>query len=575
MAEGTGLENRHTRKGIESSNLSLSVQHRGAMPAAAAILYQGSMLSTLSLVESRARELDGLKQAVIATDAEGHVIFWNDEAQRLYGWSSEEALHRSITELTPTPLSRDEAARILDTLRRGRHWSGAFPVTRKDGSNFVAHVVDAPVRDDDGEIVGIIGISSDVSPIVRLQHLARDLSAALTPTAVARVALDAALELSGAAAGSFMITNREGSALEALESRGYSAEIMERFRTIPVDATVPIAIAARALEPLFVSSPAEWTERFPEIADAIDPRTRSWIALPLKIGARGVGAMGLSVRIERTFSEDERAMLVAVSQHAAVAVERALLFEAERVAREAAESAQRRAEEATRVKSAFLATMSHELRTPLGAIIGYHDLLSEGILGPLNEAQTSHLRRLRNSATHLLSVIDEILTYSRLEAEREVVHADRIALGKLVESVNEIVMPIAREKGLDCVAEVHDPRVELTTDVQKLKQILVNLAGNAVKYTERGQVKLAYTVSGGKLTASVSDTGIGIAPEHLAHVFDPFWQVDTGKRRRQSGSGLGLSVSRSLAILLGGELRAESVVGSGSVFTLRIPVGVG
>jgi PAS domain S-box-containing protein len=534
-------------------------------------LYPGPMQSTLSLVESRARELDGLKQAVIATDAEGQIIYWNDEARRLYGWSSEEALHRPVTEVTPTPLSRAEAARILETLRLGKHWSGAFPVTRKDGSNFVAHVVDAPVRDDEGEIVGIIGISSDVSPIVRLQHLARDLSAALTPTAVARVALDAALEFSGAAAGSFMITNREGTALEALDTRGYSAEVMERYHSIPADAAMPIAIAARALEPLFVGSAAEWMERFPAVAGVIDPRTRSWIALPLRIGPRSVGAIGLSVRIERAFTEDDRGLLVAVSQHAAVAVERALLFDAERLAREEAEVAQRRAEDATRVKSAFLATMSHELRTPLGAIIGYSDLMADEILGPVNDAQRQHLKRLRNSATHLLSLIDEVLTYSRLEAEREVVHPERGQLGKLVESVNEIVMPLARAKGLDCSVEVADPGVELVTDLRKLKQILVNLAGNAVKYTERGQVKLTYAVSGGTLTASVSDTGIGISPEHLAHVFDPFWQADVGKRQRQTGSGLGLSVSRSLATLLGGELRARSEPGQGSVFTLEVP----
>ena len=531
------------------------------------------MPSTSSVVETRARELDGLRQAVIATDAEGRVIYWNDDARKLYGWTSAEALRRPINELTPTPLSRDEARRIFDTLRRGHHWSGAFPVTRKDGTKFVAHVVDSPVRDEQGEIIGVIGISTDVSPIVRLQYLARDLSAAPTPNAVARVALDAALELSGASSGTFFLANREREMLEILESSGYPVDVVERFRSVRMDANMPVTIAARSAQPMFVCSREEWKERFPQIADVTDPATRTWIALPLKIGERSIGAIGLSVRIERTFTEDDRGLLVAVSQHAAVAVERAQLFAAEQAARAEAEAARERAEDAMRVKSDFLATMSHELRTPLGAIIGYNDLLADGILGPINDVQKQHLARLRNSATHLLGVIDEILTHSRLEAAREVVNAERGQLSGLVESLTEIVMPLARAKGLECRLE-HAHDVELRTDLRKLKQILVNLAGNAVKYTERGTVSVAFRVEGEELIATVSDTGIGIAPDDLDHIFDPFWQADTGKRRLQSGSGLGLSVSLSLARLLGGDIRAQSEPGRGSVFTLRVPTNV-
>ena len=530
------------------------------------------MLSTQSLVETRARELDVLNQAVIATDATGQVLYWNDAARRLYGWESAEAIGRQIVDLTPSLQSRDDAVRIMAALARGKHWSGEFPVTRKDGSTFVAHVIDAPVHDELGQLVGIIGISSDLTPIMRLQTLARDLSGASTPVAVAKVALDAAMEVSGAAAGWVMTLNTERTCLERLYSHGYPDDVVQRFNIVPLDAPFPITMAVNTGEPVFVTSLDEWRERFPATADVTDKSTRGWIALPLRIGDRIAGAMGLSVRIEREFTDQDRNLLIALSQHAAVAVDRARLFEMEQTARREAEAARAKAEEANRVKSSFLANMSHELRTPLGAIIGYHDLIADEILGPLNDVQQQHLKRLRNSATHLLSVIDEILSFSRLEAAREVVHTERGRLGSLLDGVIEIVGPLASAKQLELSVDCAEPNLVIDSDIQKLRQILVNLAGNAVKYTERGSVRLLCAASRDRLRIAVSDTGVGIAPDHLEFVFDPFWQVQEARSRKSGGTGLGLSVSRSLARLLGGEITVASEVGKGSTFALEVPL---
>lgn len=531
------------------------------------------VLSTLSLVETRGRELDVLNQAVIATDAAGNVVYWNDVAQRLYGWSSAEAVGRHITDLTPTTQSREDAQRIMDALRAGRHWSGEFPVRRKDGSSFVAHVVDAPIHDEDGVLVGIVGLSSDISPVLRLQRLARDLSAAASPEEVAKASLDACLDVCGGAAGWFMTLEPDHEYLSTLYSVGYPEEIVARFHTVPLDAPFPIALAARSREPLFVTSPEEWRERFPAVAAFADARTRAWVALPLEVGDRVVGAIGISVRVERTFDSAERNLLVTMARHAGVALERALLYSREQDARRAAEAARSRAEAANKAKSVFLGNISHELRTPLGAIIGYHDLLADGVFGPLNGDQREHLQRLRNSATHLLSVIDGLLEFSRIEAGREVVRSERAQVGHVMQSVAEIVAPLARAKGLDFTVTCEAPDTELNTDTQKVKQIVVNLAGNAVKYTEAGSVAVRCSVEAGKFRVSVSDTGLGIAREHLESVFEPFWQVQERRARRSGGTGLGLSVSRSLASMLGGSLSVESEVGKGSTFTLEVPVG--
>ena len=525
-----------------------------------------------SLVETRARELDVLSRAVIGTDAAGNVLYWNDAARDLYGWTSAEAVGRRITELTPTTQSREAASEIIEMLRRGHYWSGEFPVTRKDGATFVAHVIDAPVHDDAGQFVGIVGLSSDASPIVMLQRLARDLSAAAEPAEVARAALRSSMEAVAAAAGMFTVLEPDGRTLRTVGSLGYANEVIERFRSIPLDAPLPISIAVTTGEAIFVTSREEWKSRFPAVADISDPRTRAWVALPLSVGTRVVGAVGLSVRFPREFSAADRATLLAISQHAAVAVERALLFQAERAAREEAEQARAKAEEANRAKSAFLATMSHELRTPLGAIIGYHDLLAAEILGPINDEQRRHLERLRRSATHLLSLIDEVLTFSRLEAAREEVHPERCLLGQLVEEVSDIIRPLADAKGLAFECTVPNPAAELNSDAQKIRQILVNLAGNAVKYTSRGSVKIEYDVANGVMTAAVTDTGVGIRADHLGLVFDPFWQVESTRSRSSGGTGLGLSVARKLARLLGGDIEVRSTPGEGSTFTLRLPV---
>ena len=533
------------------------------------------MQSTDSLVDVRARELDVLSQAVIGTDAEGRVVYWNDVAERLYGWTSAEACGRSITDLTPTTLSRGDAERIMESLRAGHYWSGEFPVRRRDGRTFLAHVVDVPVHDDVGNLVGMVGISSDISPIIRLERLALDLSAAATPDAVARVCLEACLDMSAGAAGTFMVLEPDQQCFVTLHSAGYAPEVVARFHSIPLDSPLPVAVAARMREAMFVTSAQEWTSRFPAVAPFSDARTKTWIALPLDVGGRVIGAIAISVRVERPFEPADRELMIAMARVGAVALDRALLFAREQEARRIAETAQSRAEEATRVKSAFLANMSHELRTPLGAIIGYHDLIAAEIFGPLTHDQRTHLQRLRNSATHLLSVINDLLDYSRIEAGREVVRSERATLGQVVQSVSDIVAPLARAKNLELSVRCDPPGAPLQTDTQKLKQIIVNLAGNAVKYTQKGTVRIDCAVDSGTLRVVVADTGVGIAPDHLDHIFEPFWQADDGRTGSTGGTGLGLSVSRSLTALLGGTLRVESEVGRGSTFVLELPVDLG
>jgi signal transduction histidine kinase/CHASE3 domain sensor protein len=230
------------------------------------------------------------------------------------------------------------------------------------------------------------------------------------------------------------------------------------------------------------------------------------------------------------------------------------------------------AEAASRAKSEFLAVMSHELRTPLSAIIGYEELLFDGITGPVNENQRTQLGRIKASAAHLLSLIDEVLTLSRVEAGREVTHLERISVFGALHDALALALPLASDKGLTLEVVRAPKDVEVWADETKLRQILLNLLTNAIKFTDAGSVTLESHEFDDRVEIVVRDTGIGIAAKDHDRIFDTFWQVEQKSTRKVGGTGLGLSVSRRLARLMHGELTVTSALGGGSIFTLRLPV---
>ena len=234
-----------------------------------------------------------------------------------------------------------------------------------------------------------------------------------------------------------------------------------------------------------------------------------------------------------------------------------------------------RAEAANEAKSAFLATMSHELRTPLTAILGYEELLADGVSGPVTEVQRKYLSRIKLGAQHLLTLIDGILTLSRLDAGQEVVRCDPVSVDRLLDEGATLIAPLAAAKQIEFTVRRPVPAFTIDTDHTKVRQILVNLLGNAVKFTDHGGVVLGAHVDGDFVVFTVRDSGIGISMEHQECIFDSFWQVRQTTTRTAGGSGLGLSVSRRLARLLGGDITVVSSEGVGSTFTVRLPLHAG
>jgi signal transduction histidine kinase len=238
-----------------------------------------------------------------------------------------------------------------------------------------------------------------------------------------------------------------------------------------------------------------------------------------------------------------------------------------------AEQARLEAESANRSKSEFLAVMSHELRTPLNAIGGYAQLLELGIRGPITEPQRADLERIMKSQSYLLSLINDVLNFAKIESGHLNVEPTDVKLAEVVEGMRDFVQPQLRQRGLSFSLERCDEALLVRADREKVQQILLNLLSNALKFTPSGgriTLRCAGADDGGA-TVTVEDTGQGIAPDKLEWIFEPFVQVDRRYKREQEGIGLGLAISRELARAMGGDLVARSAEGRGSTFELRLP----
>jgi PAS domain S-box-containing protein len=298
----------------------------------------------------------------------------------------------------------------------------------------------------------------------------------------------------------------------------------------------------------------------PFVAPDLSPSMagRCMICAPLAARGNVVGAMTLiSAAGAEPFEPSDVALVEELARRAALAVDNARLYE--------------EALRASATKTEFLAVMSHELRTPLNAIMGYSDLLLLGIPVPTPPASQKQVQRIRLAATHLLQMIDEILTHSRIEAGEETLDIGVTEVCALLRETVEMVEPLAETKLLRLECETPDYEVPAMLDARKVRQIVLNLLGNAVKFTHSGTIRLHVAAEGEHITITVQDTGIGIAPHNLERIFEPFWQVEQGRARCNEGTGLGLNVALRLARLMDGDIHVSSREGEGTRFVLLLP----
>ncbi len=397
----------------------------------------------------------------------------------------------------------------------------------------------------------------------RLQAVTAALSGALTPRDVVVAVVREGLMTAGARAGGVLELADGGRTWRPLHTVGFPAHTAAAHVDFPVDAAVPVRDVARTGQPVFLGTREAWAAAGYDTGPIL-PDSGAWAALPLHRDGALVGALTASFAAPHAFAPDERAFLLALASLCAQAMERARLFEAERVARA-------HAEEASRAKSDFLNVLSHELRSPANAIIGHAQLLDLGIHGPVTPEQHDALARIARSAHLMAALVNDLLNLARIEQGRLSYELQDVAVAEALDAVAGVMRPQVEAKALALDVQAGPPGLVVRADSERLQQILINLLTNAIKFTERGALSLSARVEGARVCIAVRDTGIGIPAEKLPTVFDRFVQVDPSLTRRAGGMGLGLAIARDLARAMDGDLTASSVVGEVSTFTLLLP----
>jgi signal transduction histidine kinase len=387
-------------------------------------------------------------------------------------------------------------------------------------------------------------------------------------TVLTRIASHA-VQLSGAEGGAIYEYDEAAQEFELRGSHQIEMELVDALRASPIQlGGGAVGQAAVSREPVQVTDILDErqyaTARFRSMLGRLG--YRSLLAVPLLREQRIMG--GLTIYRCRTgsFSPEVINLLQTFATQSVLAIQNARLF------REIEEKS-RQIEAANRHKSEFLANMSHELRTPLNAIIGFSEVLGERMFGELNEKQAEYTDDILTSGRHLLSLINEILDLSKVEAGRMELELATFDLPLAIDNARTFVRERATKHGINLDVTVDERLGDFVGDERKIKQILLNLLSNAVKFTpEGGRIGINARQADGAVEISVSDTGIGIAPEDQATIFEEFRQVGSDYAHKKEGTGLGLTLAKKFVELHGGKIWVESEVGKGSTFIFTLPM---
>ena len=481
-------------------------------------------------IKFQANLLNHVGQSIIATDLSGNVIYWNNAAEELYGWSSVEAIGQNIVKLTPAQTTAEQATEIMKELSGGNTWSGEFLAKRKDGSAFPALVTDAPFFNSKGKFAGIIGISSDITErkraeneIVMLGHSLKSINECISITD-----LD----------DNILFVNES-----FLNTYGYeTGELNGKHISI-------------------VRSPTNDKSKVDEILPAtIQGEWKGELFQKRKDGSE------FPVSLSTTTVKDKEDKIIALI---GVATD---ITEHKREENELIE-AKEKAEESDRLKSAFLANMSHEVRTPLNSIIGFSELLGDANFPEDQKKEFVH--HIISNGNNLLNIINDIVDISKIESGEIIIRKSKIQVKKLLAEISGMHMMNVEEKNLRFTTSFAvsgaEAEISVLADKARLLQIFNNLISNALKFTSEGYIELGCRPVGDRIEFHVKDTGIGIPSDYHAKIFERFRQVEASYTRKFGGNGLGLAISKNLAELMGGEIWVESKFGEGSTFYFSLP----
>jgi PAS domain S-box-containing protein len=517
--------------------------------------------------------LAAVPDPVLLTDPEGRLIVANPRADALFASQEDESEgRRRAVALNNMLFSASLSRRVIDGSEEARR---ELPlVDPSDGSDRLFELMSTIILTPDGP--GIVSVMRNVTDLqlamLQVEENYRKLRVAETAIRAERDRLDLIID---AAADPIVVSDANGvitlmnTPAERLFTAADSASQMEVQRVRANDAHLSSHVANVFLAP---------GARFRGELSLIDPRGGQPVPVEAISGTihneHGELTAVVTVLHDRT-EELEKARLYEQLERASKELEQKVHTATAELVRqnELLRRQQIELEQASNLKSQFLANMSHEFRTPLNAILGYTSMLLQGVSGSLGPAQRRSLERVDSNARHLLAIINDILDISRIEAGRMPVHLSRFELTTLVSEVLAEVEPLIARSKLTLRRELEKTLPVLNSDRPKVKQILVNLLSNALKFTPSGSVTISATRKprAHEVWISVADTGIGIAERDQERIFGDFQQVDASPTRQYGGAGLGLSICRRLADVLGGRLVLTSGVGQGSTFTLVLP----
>jgi signal transduction histidine kinase len=374
-----------------------------------------------------------------------------------------------------------------------------------------------------------------------------------------------AVQLSATDAGAIYVFSKQRQRFRLRATYGMSEELINAIAQQPLGLSESyIGGATQRRAPLQVADLAN--EPPSAMRDLVlQAGYRGLLVVPLLRSDRIVGALVVRRREPGAFPKPVVDLLQTFAAQSVLAIQNARLFSE-------IEEKSREIEVASKHKSQFLANMSHELRTPMNSVLGFTEMLADGLYGPLPERAMKALERVQANGKHLLGLINDVLDLSKIEAGQLTLAVEDYSLGQVVQTVKSNAESLAKAKGIDLTAEVQDGVPTGRGDERRLTQVLLNLVGNAIKFTDRGSVEICARVVGDSFEIAVKDTGPGIAPEDQHKIFEEFQQVDSSSTRQKGGTGLGLAISKRIVEMHGGRLEVESVVGEGSTFRMVIPV---
>jgi two-component system, NtrC family, sensor kinase len=412
-------------------------------------------------------------------------------------------------------------------------------------------------------------LTQSVAQLTALGEVSRAVSSTLDLDTVLDTIVARAVQLSGTSGGVIYEYDAATQTFQLRASHRTETEVVDALRAVPIQlgegATGQAALRQVPVEVADILEDREYQfERVRSILIRLG--YRSVLSIPLLLEERILGALTVSRREPGNFPPETVNLLQTFATQSALAIQNAQLFH------EIADKS-RQLEAASHHKSEFLANMSHELRTPLNAVIGFSEVLAERMFGEVNERQAEYLQDILGSGRHLLSLINDILDLSKVEAGRLELELGRFHLPTTLDNALTLVRERASRHAIDLEVAVDAGVGEVVGDERKIRQILLNLLSNAVKFTpEGGRIRVTATPADGAIEISVSDTGIGIAPEDQGAIFEEFRQVGRDDARKQEGTGLGLTLAKKFVELHGGRIWVQSQVGQGSTFTFTLPV---